>query len=144
MTLYDQFVADAQGRKFTDVLNDSRLDFRKTCDFFEDKDCQRRMLESETHHNRPALAGVVKEFESQPEIGQFFDKHDGHTTTRFRQAVGVLVRIVMENNNWRTTGRKGSLGTRATVAARTRIPGVYRNNTGSLSIWFTRAERYES
>jgi hypothetical protein len=52
------------------------------------------------------------------------------------------VRIVMENHGWRTTGRKGSLGVRASVPPRTTRAGAY-HNTGGLALWFTRAERYE-
>jgi hypothetical protein len=58
--------------------------------------------------------------------------------TRFRQAVGVLVRIVMERRGWRKTGRKGSLGVR-----RTNANGSAAHNTGGLAFWFLRAERYE-
>jgi hypothetical protein len=61
---------------------------------------------------------------------------------RFRQAVGVAVRILMESHGWRTTGRKGSLGVRASVPPRTARAGAY-HNTGGLALWFTRAERYE-
>ena len=42
---------------------------------------------------------------------------------------------------WQKTGRKGSLGTRAKVAAGTRAPGAYQNAHG-LARWFTRCERY--
>jgi hypothetical protein len=55
-----------------------------------------------------------------------------------RQAIGVLVRIIMEQRGWRKTGRKGSLGVRAAEAARTPT-----HNTGGLAFWFIRAERYQ-
>ena len=63
-------------------------------------------------------------------------------TTRFRQAVGVVVRIIMEAHGWKTTGRKGSLGVRVKVPIRTPTAGA-SHNTGGLAVWFTRAERYE-
>jgi hypothetical protein len=88
------------------------------------------------------LAGVVRELEARPDVHQFFFSHDGHKTTRLRQAVGVIVRIVMEGRGWRTTGRKGSLGVRTNVTPRTTTAGAY-HNTGGLALWFTRAERYE-
>lgn len=142
MPLHDLFAGDNQGRRFTDVLNDDRISFAEILDFFDDPDRQRRMIDSELHHDRPALAGVVRELESRPEVHRFFLDHDGHTTTRLRQAIGVVVRIVMEKHGWRTTGRKGSLGVRASVPARTTRAGAY-HNTGGLALWFTRAERYE-
>lgn len=142
MTLTNQFRLDSQGRRFTDVMQDPRIDFDIVLDFLSDPARQRRMIESEIHHDRPPLAGVVRELESYPEVRAFFENHDGHTTRRFRQAVGVVVRIIMNNHGWHTTGRKGSLGKRVSVPPRTTTPGAYHNE-GGLAQWFTRAERYE-
>jgi hypothetical protein len=58
------------------------------------------------------LAGVVRELEAQPAIDQFFADVHVRRKTRFRQAIGVLVRIIMERRGWQKTGRKGSLGAR--------------------------------
>ena len=138
---FDEFRADEQGRSFADVLADTRVSFQLVIDFFNRPDVLRRMEESEEHHDRPPLAGVIKEFESIPDIDNFLGTHDGHTTTRFRQAVGALVRMHMEALGWQKTGRKGSLGTRAKVAAGSRTPGAYQNAHG-LARWFTRCERY--
>lgn len=135
------FQADDQGRGFADVLADTRVSFQIVIDFFNRSDVLRRMEESEVHHDRPPLAGVIKEFESIPDVDRFLRAHDGHTTTRFRQAVGALVRMHMQARGWEKTGRKGSLGTRARVAAGTRTPGAYQNAHG-LALWFTRCERY--
>lgn len=142
MSLADQFDQDHQGRKFSDVRKDVRVNFKAVLDFFDTPDRQRRLVESELDHDRPALAGVIREFESQAYVQAFFRNHDSHTTVRFRQAIGVIVRIVMESKGYKTTGRKGSLGTRAKVPPRTTTPGAY-SNTGGLSVWFTRAERYD-
>jgi hypothetical protein len=100
------------------------------------------MIESELDHDRPALAGVVQELEHRDDVDHFFRANNGHVTTRFRQAIGVVVRIIMESHGWKTTGRKGSLGVRAKVPPRTAVAGAY-HNTGGLALWFTRAERYE-
>jgi hypothetical protein len=142
MPLAQQFAEDNQGRRFPDVQADRRISFSSILTFFEDADRQRRLIESERDHDRPALAGVIRELEARPDVHLFFLDHDGHTTTRFRQAVGVIVRIVMESRGWRTTGRKGSLGVRVNVPPRTARAGAY-HNTGGLALWFTRAERYE-
>lgn len=142
MVTMDDFRNDSQGRRFTDVINDARIDFQLIIDFFNKDDLMRRMIESELHHDRPPLAGVVKEFEAIPDIDSFLSGEDSHTTTRFRQAIGVLIRIRMEAQGWQKTGRKGSLGTRAKTAPGTTEPGAYYNKSG-LSKWFTRCERYE-
>jgi hypothetical protein len=136
------FLEDRQGRTFADVLNDPEQPFADVLDFFNDEDRQRRMEESEIHHDRPPLAGVVRELESRPAVDQFLASQHPRRTKRLRQAVGVLVRMLMERRGWRKTGRKGSLGVRATVPRRTPTPGAY-HNTGGLAFWFLRAERYE-
>lgn len=138
----DEFLQDRQGRTFADVLSEPQQPFEAVLAFFDDADRQRRMEESEIHHDRPPLAGVVREFEAQPIFDQFLGTQHPRLTNRLRQAVGVLVRIIMERRGWKKTGRKGSLGVRAVVAAEAATPGAY-HNTGGLAFWFLRAERYE-
>ena len=53
------FLQDRQGRTFADVLKDPQQPLDAVLAFFDDKDRQRRMVEAEIHHDRPALAGVV-------------------------------------------------------------------------------------
>ena len=134
----DVFLEDRQGKTFSDVLNDSKQPFDTVLEFFDDADRQRRMEESELHHDCSPLAGVVRELESHPLIDRFLAGVHTRRTIRFRQAVGVLVRMIMETRGWRKTGRKGSLGVRAPGAERT--PS---HNSGGLAFWFVRAERYE-
>jgi hypothetical protein len=137
-----EFLADRQGSRFPDVVEDRRLGFQALLGFFNDPARRVRMEDAEREHDRPALAGVVRELENAEPFRSFFAHYDGHTTRRVRQAVGVIVRMVMEQRGWRKSGRKGSLGQRARVPARTTEPGAYHNTSG-LSWWFTRAERYE-
>jgi hypothetical protein len=134
----DDFLNDRQGRTFRDVLNDSEQPFGEALEFFSDPDRQRRMEESEIHHDRAPLAGVVRELESLPGINGFLGSDNGRRNQRLRQAIGVLVRIVMEQRGWKKTGRKGSLGVRSK-----RVRGTPNHNTGGLAFWFLRAERYE-
>ena len=136
------FAEDRQGRTFSDVLEDSEQPFDDVLTFFNDGERQRRMEEAEIHHDRPALSGVIRELEAQPGINRFLGTKDPRRTKRLRQAVGVVVRIIMEQRGWTKTGKKGSLGVRAPVARGTRTPGAY-HNTGGLAFWFLRAERYE-
>ena len=137
-----EFLADRQGRTFADVLEDPEQPFDDVLAFFDDAERQRRMEDAELHHDRAALAGVVRELESQPAIDRFLRSKEPRRTKRLRQAVGVVVRIIMEQRGWRKTGKKGSLGVRANVAKGTTAPGAY-HNTGGLAFWFLRAERYE-
>ena len=134
----EKFLHDRQGKTFRDVLDDPKQPFDEVLEFFQDANRQRRMEESELHHNRAPLAGVVRELESVPEIDRFLGRAQIRRNTRFRQAVGVLVRMIMESRGWKKTGRKGSLGTRAKG-----VPGKPAHNTGGLAFWFIRAERYE-
>jgi hypothetical protein len=137
----EEFFADRQGRTFADVLNDPEGVFDQVLAFFNQEDRQRRMEESEIHHDRPALAGVVRELEALPGVDQFLASKHPQRSKRLRQAIGVVVRIIMERRGWRKTGKKGSLGVRATLTSAS-TPGAY-HNTGGLAFWFLRAERYE-
>ncbi|MBN2476887.1 MAG: hypothetical protein JXB62_19930 [Pirellulales bacterium] len=138
----NEFLEDRQGRTFADVLDDAEQPFDEVLAFFDDAQRQRRMENSEIHHDRAALAGVVRELEAQPAIDEFLAAKDPRRTKRLRQAVGVVVRIIMEQRGWKKTGKKGSLGVRANIVKGTTTPGAY-HNTGGLAFWFLRAERYE-
>jgi hypothetical protein len=135
------FLQDRQGRTFVDVCDDE-LPFDDVLSFFSDGERQRRMEEAEVHHDRAPLAGVVREFETLPSINHFFATQDNGRSKRLRQAVGVLVRIIMERRGWQKTGKKGSLGVRSSRPARDGNRNC-RHNTGGLALWFLRAERYE-
>jgi hypothetical protein len=134
----DDFLEDRQGKTFADVVNDPDQPFDNVIEFFSDPNRQQRMEESELHHDRSPLAGVVRELESEPDIDRFLAGAQARRNTRFRQAIGVLVRLIMERRGWQKTGRKGSLGVRAVGVA-----GTPAHNTGGLAFWFVRAERYE-
>jgi hypothetical protein len=134
----DTFLKDTQGRRFSDVVNDPHQPFDTVLEFFNDPNRQRRMEESEIHHDRPPLSGVVRELESHPAIDRSLADTHTQRSKRLRQAVGVVIRMIMQARGWRKTGRKGSLGVRTTKN------GLAPNhNTGGLAFWFIRAERYE-
>lgn len=134
----EEFLKDRQGRTFADVLNDAKQPFEEVLAFFRDDDRQRRMEESEIHHDRAPLAGVVRELESQPAIDRCLSGVHNGEAKRLRQAIGVLVRMIMERRGWKKSGKKGSLGVRASAVADT--PS---HNSGGMAFWFVRAERYE-
>jgi hypothetical protein len=133
----EQFMSDRHGKTFADVLNDPDSPFDEVLAFFNDAARQQRMEDSEIHHDRAALAGVVREMESEPIIHEYFKALHRRRSARLRQAIGVLVRMIMERRGWRSTGKKGSLGVRASPD--TQVP---YHNTGGLALWFLRAERY--
>lgn len=132
------FVNDRQGKTFADVVNDPALPFDEVLQFFSDPNRQRRMEESELHHDRTPLAGVVRELEALPALDLTFATAEVGKSKRLRQAIGVLVRMIMERRGWQRTGKKGSLGVRAAKASQTP-----HHNTGGLAFWFLRAERYQ-
>ncbi len=133
----EKFLEDNQGRRFSDVVNDPEQPFDAVLEFFNDDNRQRRMEESEIHHDRPPLAGVIRELESHPAIDRSLAQVQTHRSKRLRQAVGVVVRMIMQASGWRKTGRKGSLGVRDT-----KNQPAPNHNTGGLAFWFIRAERY--
>ena len=121
-----------------DVANDTEQPFDAVLKFFSSADRQRRMEESEIHHDRSALAGVVRELEADPAVNQFLSEVHAARSKRLRQAIGVVVRIIMERRGWKKTGRKGSLGVRS---AKGRVSSP-QHNRGGLAFWFVRGERY--
>jgi hypothetical protein len=131
------FLDDRQGRTFADIVDDPEQLFDEVLEFFSDASRQQRMEDSELHHDRAPLAGVVRELEAHPVIDRFLDGVHARRSTRLRQAIGVVVRIIMERRDWKKAGRKGSLGVRAADAEQTPA-----HNTGGLAFWFIRAERY--
>jgi hypothetical protein len=135
MVTLSDFLSDQQDKRFKDVIEDKRLNFQDVINFFNREDIRKRMEESEANHKRPALAGVIIELENLEVIEKFFTNNDAHSTVRFRQAVGVLVKLHMIELGWKTTGVKGALGTRD--------PNIkYENTKGSLSRWFVKTEHY--
>lgn len=132
-----EFLSDRHGKTFADVMGDADAPFDEVLEFFNDAARQQRMEDAEIHHDRAPLAGVVRELESTPVIRDFFATLHRRRSARLRQAIGVLVRMIMERRGWRTTGKKGSLGVRGSPDTETPY-----HNIGGLSLWFIRAERY--
>jgi hypothetical protein len=138
MITLQEFLDDKQGKTFADVVRDAKQPFAEVLRFFRSEDRQRRLEESEIHHDRAPLAGVVRELEVQPLINRYLASYHPRKSQRLRQAIGVVVRMIMERRGWQKTGKKGSLGIRGNAA-----PNTPRHNTGGLAFWFLRAERYE-
>jgi hypothetical protein len=67
---------------------------------------EQRLLDAETH-GMPALAGIAPQVEGEPLIETIL--RSGTDGMRFRQTVGVAVKLKMARLGWRTTGRKGTV-----------------------------------
>ncbi|MDA1212763.1 MAG: hypothetical protein O2955_09600 [Planctomycetota bacterium] len=134
----DMFLEDRVGKAFSDVVNDDGQPFDEILAFFSDESRQQRMEDAELHHDRPPLAGVIRELEAQPAVDQFLGEVHSRRSMRLRQAVGALVGMIMQKRGWNKTGRKGSLGVRGSKGD---ALSPYHNR-GGLAFWFLRAERY--
>jgi len=137
------FQSHGTGMLYKRVVNDNRLAFKILIDFFNQPAVQLRMRDAETHHDRPALAGAIKELENLPDLHNFFWSYDVHETQLTRQAIGVLVLMHMEAMGWEKRGnKKGFLGRRfSSNNSAKKGSGSYYNQSG-MSHWFTRAQRY--
>ncbi|WP_420619231.1 hypothetical protein [Candidatus Poriferisocius sp.] len=80
---------------------------------------EQRLVDAELN-GMPALAGVARILEDDPEIGDVLESDP--VALRFRQAVGVAIKLKMAKLGWESTGKKGA------------VKGARH---------FTKAERYE-
>ncbi len=94
------FLADAHGAKYRDVVRTHPEAFARLMDVLNHPDQQAELLTAE-QYGHPALSGIVQTIESEEVLA------GPVANVRFRQAVGVAVRLVMESMGWSTTGRKG-------------------------------------
>lgn len=137
----EKFLQDSQGRTFRDVVDTYGEDFNLLLGFFSDEARQIRMEDAERHHDRPALAGVVRELENDTRFSLIRGQWNSSNARRLRQAIGVIVRIIMEERGWRKAGRRGALGQK--LKKDQREGTVMNHNTSGLSWWFCRVERFE-
>ena len=124
------FLQDRQGRTLADVLKDPAQPFDEMLAFFNDKNRQLRMEGPGTYHDRTPLVGIVREFEAQPLIDSFLSSKHPRRTKRFRQAVGVLVSMIVELLRWQKTGKEDSSGVRTTLPPRTATPACPEGQCG--------------
>ena len=132
------FLADSHGARFQDVLKDADLDFISTIDWLNSSDVNTRLELAEIHFDMPAIAGILREYESMPRIKRYYESRDPKQTQRSRQAMGVLIKLHMIKKGWAPTRTKGPLGRRE---SKTVTVGVY-NTERSFSRYFLSAERY--
>src|ERR1017187_3364094 len=96
------FEKDEQGRRYRDVLDRpiDRAALEAALAVMSRADALRRMQESETIQDRPALAGLVREIEGRPEFVRAFSPARPRETNRLKMAVGCAAKIVMERAHW--------------------------------------------
>lgn len=131
------FLSDVQGKAFARFADDPRLPLDEVLLFFSDPDRQRRMVESEIHHDRSPLAGVVRELEDAAAIERCLSETHSAVARRLRAAVRVVVRMVMEGYGWKKSGRTGMMGVRSSLG-----DDATPHNVRGLAFWFLRSERY--
>ncbi len=136
-----EFLDSKQGSKYSDVERDSGITLSRLVDFLQDPNRQDRLVSAEMHFDLPALAGVVRELEQQEWFhGYMMDGNSDHTY-RLRQATGVLVKMVMLEKGFQTTGKKGMLGQRSKTSTSNSTKQTPHNRSG-ISLWFKCSERY--
>lgn len=71
------------------------------------EDCSATALMVAERLGHPALCGIVHQIEADPDIRAVLEA--GDAGRRFRQAVGVAVRLRMNQLGWASTGTKGTV-----------------------------------
>lgn len=102
------FLRDRQGRTLPDILEDPEFPFDTVLQFFNRRDQQHRMEESESSFKKAPLAGVVKELEGLPAIQQFLAASDPERRKRFEQSITILVRMTMERLGWKVVPERAT------------------------------------
>ena len=101
----ETFLADPHATKYRDVVERDSEALDRVLAILNDQQVVHDMT-SATRLDLPALQGAVVPIEDDPAIVEVLDGLHGQ---RFRQAVGVAVRLKMESLGFATTGRKGSV-----------------------------------
>ena len=97
------FRDDPHAAKYRDVVEDHADAMTRVFSILDDPSHRQQLVAAETY-GRPALSGVVRDIEVDEIVDPVLASAD---SLRFRQAVGVAVRLTMEAMGWATTGKKG-------------------------------------
>ncbi len=104
------FQADAHGAKYAAFVRHHRDAFAHVFSVINDPAAERRMVDVSTDRE-PALLAVVGRIEASPAVRVVLA--DDRATNRFRQAVGVAVKLKMERLRWVPMGKRASVARRA-------------------------------
>ena len=94
------FLRDRQGRSLSGLLDDPDLPFDTLLDFFNCRNHQQQMENSETIDKKSPAAGVVRDLESIPAVQAYLSASDPQRKKRFARSVTILVRMIMERLGW--------------------------------------------
>lgn len=97
------FAADAHGSKYLKSLDSHPAARDRFFELLNEHCSEHRLIDAETL-GHPALAGIVRFLDDDPDVGPVVA-----VELRFRQAVGVGIRLKMEELAWMKTGVKGPL-----------------------------------
>lgn len=122
MVTAQDFLDDQEGRRYRQVVYSYWGAFQSVFAVLSDRQ-NVALMEADSRDGRPALYAVVRQLEEHVDVAEVLASEDKSQRDRFKQAVGVAVKLVMRHRRWDTTGRKGSLKGR--------------------SRWFVQAERYQ-
>jgi hypothetical protein len=100
------FAGDPHAARYRGALESNPTASRRLFELLNDPRNEQRLVDAELH-DLPALAGVVRYLEADPDVGGLLST--GKASYRFRQAVGVAVKLKMAKLGWRTTGSKGTV-----------------------------------
>lgn len=99
----DHFAEDRHAANYLGVLTSTPGVLERLLAILNDPGSE-RLMEHESSHQRPALRGVRDQIEGDPLLASAAQE------PRFRQAIGVAIRLKMELLGWTTTGLKGPVG----------------------------------
>ena len=102
----EDFGMDSHAAKYIGALEAKSEAFERLLLLLNDPSHEQRLIDAEAH-GLPALAGVVRFIESDAVISRELTGKGG--SLRFRQAVGVAVKLKMAKLGWRVTGSKGAV-----------------------------------
>lgn len=100
------FLIDSHAAKYVVELESRPEAFERLFGLLNDPANEQRLVDAECH-GMPALTGVVRFIEGDPAIAGVLET--GSAALRFRQAVGVAVKLKMARLGWVATGRKGAV-----------------------------------
>lgn len=126
------FDRDPHAAKYRGEIDARPEVFDRLFDLLNDSANAQRLVDAEML-GLPALSGIVRFIEADPVIARVLKADQGGN--RFRQTVGVAVRLKMELLGWQKSGRKGAVrGSRYFTKAER-----YVNNPPSSDIHTKRA-----
>ncbi len=102
----DDFADDSHAAKYRGELNRHPAAYLQLFALLNDPANEQRLLDAEMH-NLPALCGIVRFIEADPELADVLAQ--GRSSLRSRQTVGVAVKLKMAKLGWRATGKKGAV-----------------------------------